>query len=163
MAPELIGKILVRSWTLEDGSWKRNDGIITEVEAYRVEEDLASHARFGRTKRNEIMYGEAGFVYTYLIYGMYWLLNIVTGRTEEPQAILIRGVNDIKGPGRVGKWLQLDKIFYREDLIHSRRIWIAEPDPDIPNTTSICQSHRVGVGYAGEWAMKPWRWELVGF
>ena len=95
VAPELIGKTLVR---------KKKDSLayynITEVEAYRGIEDEASHARFGKTSRNHIMYAYGGLVYVYLIYGMYWMLNFVTGPEDQPQAILIRGLAGLAGPGK---------------------------------------------------------------
>lgn len=85
VAPDLLGKLLVI---------KRDDRIekyvITEVEAYRGEEDLACHASRGKTKRNEVMYDIGGKIYVYLIYGMYWMLNFVTGEKNMPQAALIR-------------------------------------------------------------------------
>lgn len=87
VARELVGKRLVR---LEDG--KRISGLILETEAYRGEEDLACHCRAGRTPRTEIMYGPAGLAYIYLIYGMYWLFNIVTENEGSPGAVLIRSI-----------------------------------------------------------------------
>ena len=75
VAPDLIGKILVRSF--ENGIAERF--IITEVEAYRGAEDMACHASKGRTARTDVMYHQGGLVYVYLIYGMYWMLNFVTG------------------------------------------------------------------------------------
>ena len=87
VAPLLLGKILVRRF--DDGSEIRLP--IVEVEAYKGEEDLACHARFGKTTRNGIMYEQGGVVYMFLIYGMYWMLNIVTGAGDFPEAILVRG------------------------------------------------------------------------
>ncbi len=83
---------------------KFDDGVvgrfaITEVEAYWEPKDLVSHASKGRTKRTEVIYHSGGVVYVYLIYGMYWLLNFVTGTEEEASAVLIREVEDISGPG----------------------------------------------------------------
>lgn len=78
--------------------------MITEVEAYKGEEDQACHARFGKTERTKVMYEEAGRVYMYLIYGMHWMLNVVTGEEGEPQAVLVRGVwlmNDDEIPDRL--------------------------------------------------------------
>ena len=82
VARELVGKILVH----------RTDGVehrlrITETEAYCGENDTACHAHKGRTKRTEVMYMDAGTIYIYLCYGVHWMLNIVTGREGEPQAI----------------------------------------------------------------------------
>lgn len=156
VAPSMLGKLLVvrKSGKLE----KR---LITEVEAYRGEEDLASHARFGKTKRNQIMYATAGVIYVYLVYGIYWMLNVVTGQEGDPQAVLIRGLDGIKGPGRVGKLLGIDKSFYGEDLTKSERIWIEETSGKIDR--KILRLPRVGVDYAGDWAKKKWRFMLDQF
>lgn len=98
IAPELIGKLLVREF---DG--KRIALRISEVEVYRGEEDTACHAHKGRTKRTEVMYGEAGRYYIYLCYGIHYLLNIVTGKVDEPQAILIRATVEADGPRQTNK------------------------------------------------------------
>jgi DNA-3-methyladenine glycosylase len=150
VAPELIGKIIVRKF--ENGEIRRYR--ITETEAYRGEEDIACHASKGRTRRTEVMYQTGGKVYVYLIYGMYWMLNLVTGEPNHPCAVLIRGTEGFNGPGKVGRELQLDKTFYSEDITNSNRIWI-ESD-GINQNFDI--STRIGVDYAGlEWAGKPWR------
>ncbi len=149
VAPDLLGKLLVRKF--DDGHEERFR--ITEVEAYRGEEDKACHACKGRTKRTEILYHEGGKVYVYLIYGMYWMLNFVTGNENEPQAVLIRGVETLSGPGRVGKHLQLSADFYGENL-PSERIWI-EDDGQKPQM--YLTTPRIGIDYAEEWKHKEWR------
>jgi len=150
MAPGLLGKILVRHY--EDGRIERYR--INETEAYCGIQDLASHASKGRTSRTDIMFGQGGTVYVYLIYGMYWMINIVAGEENIPEAVLIRGVEGVKGPGRVGKLLRLDRTFYGEDLATSQRIWIEDGEP----VTEIKTSKRVGVDYSGpEWSEKMWR------
>ena len=150
VAPELLGKILVRKF--DDGTLQRFP--ITEVEAYQGTEDLACHASKGRTVRTEVMFQDGGLVYVYLIYGMYWMLNFVTGVEGEPTAVLIRGVENISGPGRVGKALQLDKSFYGENLSTSERIWVEDSDQQSDYITTP----RIGIDYAGEpWVSKPWR------
>ena len=150
VAPELIGKTLVRRFP--DQTEKRYR--ITEVEAYRGTEDLACHASKGKTARTQIMFGEGGHVYVYLIYGMYWILNFVTGIEEDASAVLIRGIENISGPGRVGKELQLDKSFYGENLSKSMRLWIE----DTEEKAKIYSTPRVGIHYAGDpWVSKPWR------
>ena len=92
VARDLIGKTLVR----QEGK-SRITGMIIETEAYRGEEDLACHCRAGRTPRTEIMYGPAGRAYVYLIYGMYWLFNIVTEQEGNPGAVLIRAIEPLEG------------------------------------------------------------------
>ncbi|HPR84923.1 MAG TPA: DNA-3-methyladenine glycosylase [Prolixibacteraceae bacterium] len=152
VAPELLGKPLVRQFA--DGSQKQY--MITEVEAYRGAEDLACHAAKGRTPRTEVMFQEGGKVYVYLIYGMYWLLNLVTGEEGYPSAVLIRGIDGFSGPGRLGRELQLDKSFYGENLQASPRLWVENAKP----VTEYKTSKRIGIDYAGEWANKMWRFYL---
>lgn len=150
LAKDLIGKTLVRNF--EGDSIFRSR--IIETEAYMGSEDLACHASKGRTPRTEIMYAEGGVVYVYLIYGRYWLLNFVAGIKDHPHAILIRGIEDCSGPGRIGDLLQLDKSFYGEDLDRSNRIWIE----DSTLSGEIIQTPRIGVENSGEvWRNKPWR------
>ncbi len=150
-APEVLGKKIVRVY--ENG--KKEEFLITEVEAYCGKEDLACHASKGRTKRTEIMFQKGGRVYMYLIYGMYWMLNFVCGEEDKPQAVLVRGVKGVAGPGRVGKRLALDKSFYGEDLLTSNRIWLESCNDQ---RIIIQTSKRIGVDYAGEiWANKPYR------
>lgn len=149
VAPELIGKKLVRCFP--DGRIARY--AITETEAYRGTEDLACHASKGCTPRTEVMFAEGGRVYVYLIYGQYWLLNLVTGRVGDASAVLIRGVEGFKGPGRVGRELLLDRSFYGENLITSPRMWVEDADP----VSEIHTSKRIGIDYAGEWKDKLWR------
>jgi len=154
VAEKLLGKILVRVG--EDGFEKRYK--ITETEAYLGVEDKACHASKGRTARTEIMYSEGGAVYVYLIYGMYWMLNVVTGKAEHPQAVLIRGIDNIIGSGKVGRELKMDKSFYGESLLNSNRIWIE----DAPDEINFTTASRIGIDYAGEeWKNKPWRFILL--
>jgi DNA-3-methyladenine glycosylase len=153
VAPEMPGKNLVIK--LKDGSFGKFQ--VTEVEAYRGSEDKACHASKGRTDRTEIMFGEGGRLYIYLIYGIYWMLNIVTGEKDFPQAVLIRGVTEFTGPGKLTKSLGIDKSFYGEDLILSNRIWFE--DPGIVHPVNV--GPRIGVDYAGEyWKSRPWRYYL---
>jgi len=153
VAERLLGKILVRKW--DDGTESRYQ--ITETEAYLGAEDLACHASKGRTPRTEIMYADGGKVYVYLIYGMYWMLNVVTGDENHPQAVLIRGLDDVIGSGKVGRLLKMDKTFYGEDLLVSQRIWIE----DSTEYVNFVTAPRVGIEYAGdEWKNKPWRFIL---
>jgi DNA-3-methyladenine glycosylase len=153
VAPELIGKNLVIR--LHDGSYACHR--ITEVEAYRGHEDKACHASRGKTVRTEVMFREGGYLYVYLIYGMYWMLNIVTGSEGNPQAVLIRGLESIPGPGKVTKTLSVDRSYYGEDLVTSERIWLGD--------TGVLPVYktgpRIGIDYAGDyWKSRPWRYFL---
>lgn len=149
VAPALLGKYLVINTDKIRNGYK-----IMEVEAYRGEEDAACHASKGRTKRNEIMYSGGGHIYVYLVYGMYWMLNIVTGLPGDPQAVLIRGIEGYNGPGKLTLHLGIDKSFYGESLLFSDRIWIEESKEN----TDYITGKRIGVDYAGEyWKNKLWR------
>lgn len=149
VAPELLGKMLVRQF--DKGRIEKYR--ITEVEAYRGVEDRACHASKGRTPRTEVMFQEGGTIYVYLIYGQYWMLNLVTGKEDDASAVLIRGLEGFSGPGRVGRQLQLDRSFYGENLSNSSRIWIEES----AYVKEIQISKRIGIDYSGEWKDKLWR------
>ncbi len=151
VAPHTIGKIICLKYP--DGETGRFQ--ITEVEAYRGPDDKACHASKGRTARTEIMFLEGGRLYIYLIYGMYWMLNIVTGEKDNPQAVLIRGLEGLKGPGVLTRSIGIDKSFNGEDLITSERIWIE----DAGVVRAIKTGPRIGIDYAGEyWKERPWRY-----
>lgn len=153
VAPEILGKSLVRRF--DDGTIQKH--IITEVEAYRGSDDLACHASKGRTSRTEIMFQNGGLVYVYLIYGMYWMLNIVTAKKNIPQAVLLRGIEGFNGPGKLSKALKIDKSFYGENLLLSDRLWIENRLDSVEYITKP----RIGIDYAGEiWRNKPWRYVL---
>lgn len=166
VAQELLGKFLIR----ETSSGLLQTRIV-DVEAYVGPEDKACHASKGRTKRTEIMFGPPGFTYVYLIYGMYYCLNLVTEREEYPAAILIRGleINEetgaevfstrIDGPGRVCRFLGIDRTDNGIDVTLGTTIWIEDPGQTYPRT-HIHTLPRIGIDYAGEWAKKPWRFCL---
>ena len=153
VAPELLGQILVIK--MPNGSLGRFQ--VTEVEAYRGVKDKACHAYKGRTARTEIMFHEGGRLYVYLVYGMHWMLNVVTGPVNNPQAVLIRGVENYSGPGRVTKSLGIDRTFYGEDLDMSDRIWFEENGV----SPAINSGPRIGIDYAGAyWKSRPWRFYM---
>jgi len=100
------------------------------------------------------MYHSGGKVYVYLIYGMYWMLNFVTGEKETPQAALIRAVEGFDGPGKITEGLNIDGSFYGEDLLTSSRIWLENSDLNF----DIVNKKRIGIDYSGEpWKSKLWR------
>ena len=138
-AEALLGRLLVRRF--DDGRELR--ARITETEAYFGQSDTACHARFGRTKRSEVLYHPAGTVYVYLCYGVHWMLNLVTGAEDDPQAVLIRGVEGASGPGRVTKYLGIDGSLNDTVLGTALRL---EDDGFRP--ASVGRSGRVGIGYA---------------
>ncbi len=152
VAPDLVGKILVRR-TQEEIRMR-----ITETEAYRGEEDKACHASKGRTPRTELLYREGGAIYVYLIYGMHWLMNVVTYKEGNPQAVLFRCGEGFNGPGKLTKHLQVGKEFNGGSFIDNPDIWV-EDDGLRPK---IGTAPRVGIDYAGdEWKSKPWRFILL--
>lgn len=169
VAKQLLGKYLVRQIDR-----KKLVGRIVETEAYIGPNDKASHASFGKTKRCWPMYEQAGIAYVYLIYGMYWMLNIVTERKGKPCAVLIRAVEPFQinriqnlnklrklgaGPGRLCRWMKIDESFNGEDLTKSKRLFIVDKGEKVIKN-QIVSATRIGVDYAGQWAKKPWRFYL---
>lgn len=153
VAPSLIGKLLCRK--LPDGTVLKVR--ITETEAYRGEEDTACHARAGKTPRTEIMYGEGGFAYIYLIYGLHYLFNVVTGKKDEPQAVLIRAVENLGGPAKLTKTLQIDKTLNGCDVTGDI-LWFE--DDGFVSTHKTTK--RVGIDYACEkYKNIEWRWVIT--
>ena len=174
IAKELLGKIIVT----------RFNGVLTsarivETEAYRGVIDRASHAYGGRrTQRTEVMFGEAGKAYVYLCYGIHFLFNIVTNVKDIPEAVLIRAAEPIlgidemlkrtkkpkadytltKGPGNVSKALGIDKIHTGFSLF-SDEFYLAT-DGFVPEVKDIIATPRIGVDYAGEDALLPYRYYL---
>ena len=156
LARWLLGKALVRTVAGE-----RRAYLITEVEAYDGERDLACHASKGRTKRTEVMYQAGGVWYVYLCYGVHEMLNLVVGPEGHPAAVLIRGVHGIVGPGRLTKRLQIGRQLngrpaHRQSGLHLEDVGI------VVSRRDISAGPRVGVSYAGAvWAKKPWRFQLA--
>ncbi len=96
VANELLGKVLVKNY-----GGKTYSGRIVEVEAYDGRTDQAAHTYVGKTKRNEIMFNEGGYLYVYLIYGVHYCCNVVTGTACTGTAILIRAVEPLEGVNRM--------------------------------------------------------------
>lgn len=158
------------------------EGLIVETEAYGGAKDAASHG-FGsrRTARTEIMFAPGGAAYVYFCYGMHRMFNIVTGPRDSPEAVLVRAVkitagHDLvrrrrkgiaekdwsSGPGRVCAALGIEMHHNRHDLPSGGRIWIEDRGVKVP-AREVKRTPRIGVDYAGSWALKPWRfvWSAV--
>ena len=155
---ELLGKFLVR----KKGS-RVLSGMVAEVEAYVGMEDKACHAAKGKTERNKVMFEEAGLWYVYLVYGMYWMLNIVTESKDFPAAILIRGIKTdeahLNGPGKLTKALAIDKRFNGKWAQAQTGLWFEDRGITV-SSKQIKQGKRIGINYAGTWKHKPWRFYL---
>lgn len=157
LARGLLGRLLV---TRVDG--RRLARRIVETEAYHGPEDRGSHARRGRTPRTEVMFGPGGTWYVYFIYGMYEMLNLVTGPRGHPAAILIRGLEGHSGPGRLTRAFGIDRRFNGLPATRASGLWL-EDDGFIPSRDEIVSTPRIGIDYAGEeWAAKPWRFVWTG-
>jgi DNA-3-methyladenine glycosylase len=164
VAVDLIGRVLVR----EDVAMR-----ITEVEAYRWPADTANHSRAGKTARNAPMWGPAGRAYVYVCYGIHPMLNLVTGREGEAEAVLIRscepiagmetilarrngitGPNQLTGPGKVGRALALDPSWSHHVLFEVGGLEVREGEP----AARTVAGPRVGIDYASpEHREAPWR------
>jgi DNA-3-methyladenine glycosylase len=154
LAPRLLGTFLCRRIR---GRVSRRR--ITETEAYYGEGDTACHARRGKTARTGIMYQYGGFAYVYLCYGIHWMLNVVSGPADFPEAVLIRGIEDFNGPGRLTKALQISKALNGENLVLSERLWIEDDGCRPPYDAS----KRIGIDYASEEDKnRLWRFTLSG-
>lgn len=169
VARDLLGKPLLRRYR---GNILA--GIIVETEAYQGEEDSACHADRGCTPRTQVMYGAAGHYYVYLIYGMYHMLNIVTGEEGHPQAVLIRALQPVQGvetmkalrggvvekqlcngPGKLCQALAIDRRLNTLS-VSSDELWL-ENAPAV-EVSQILAGPRVGISYASaEDQQRPWR------
>jgi DNA-3-methyladenine glycosylase len=177
IAPELIGCTLVRQ--LPDGQQLR--GIIVETEAYQ-EGDPACHAYRKQTKRNQVMFGDPGHVYVYLIYGMYHCVNVVTDKAGAPSAVLIRALeleqNTLEsislkpreklekvaaGPGKLCRAMQIDLDLYGTKLELGQAMWLEHRSTDWQGkldtgSIELTQTTRIGLTQGVD---LPWRWYVT--
>jgi DNA-3-methyladenine glycosylase len=161
VARDLLGKFIVRS-----DRGRRLSAMITEVEAYKGPSDRACHTYGGRrTPRVEPLYGEGGTVYVYLVYGLHWLLNFSTAGLNRPEGVLVRAIladavgeqRHIVGPGKVSRYLKVDKKLDGADATDSKRMWLEDRGVRIP-AQCVKRGPRVGVDFSGPyWAARPWR------
>lgn len=151
VARDLVGKILVHE--TEAGVFRLR---ISETEAYWGTEDTACHVSKGRTPRTEVFFADAGTLYVYLCYGMHWMLNIVTGDAEDPQAVLIRACVEAPGPGKLTKKLGITGSLNKGSILDGP-LWIE----DDGFRCAVLTDKRVGIGYAAqEDQNKPWRFKI---
>lgn len=166
VAKELLGKKLVR----KIGS-KTISGIITETEAYRQNDDAASHAYNGITPRNEAMFGQVGCAYVYFTYGMYYCVNVVARNHKYTAgAVLIRALEPVDGidsmiryrkkktnltdgPAKLAQALRIDKKLYGEDLIKSSNLYLTNGI----KKSRITSSSRIGINKA---VSKKWNFRI---
>jgi len=149
VAQDLIGKFLVHKI-----GPKIYEAEIIETEAYAGFEDKASHASRGKTPRNALMFGRAGFSYVYLIYGIYHCLNITTEKEGFPAAVLIRALDypECDGPGKLCRQFKITKAQNGLDMTKNV-LWVE----DRGLKRKVVAGKRIGVDYAGASALLPWR------
>lgn len=167
LAKNLLGQYLVRKI-----GKKELVGQIVETEAYLGPEDKAAHSYRGKvTHRNEILFHQGGYIYIYLVYGMYWQLNITATSDDKPECVLIRALRPIdkrgdinliknlaNGPGKLTRWLKLDKSFYGKPLFVKKGLWL-ERGKKIKPSMVVCRP-RIGIDYAQEWSKKHLRFYI---
>lgn len=174
IAKELLGKTL---HTQIDGFY--TSARITEVEAYSGRNDKACHANNGvRTPRTEIMYARGGHAYVYLCYGIHHLFNVVTNTSGKADAVLLRAVEPLEGldimlerrkkakinrtltsgPGTLTQALGIKTKQHYGKWLLDDEIWIEDARP--LTNKEIVTSTRIGVDYAEEDALKPWRFYI---
>jgi len=135
--------------------------MITETEAYLGEHDLASHSARGRTQRTEVMFGPPGVLYIYLVYGLHWMLNVVTGAPGYAAAVLIRSAGPFRGPGRLARGLQISSALNGVQAEPSAGLWFE--DASVATTFRIQAGPRIGIDYAGPaWSRRKLRFSLKG-
>lgn len=142
LAPALVGKLICRK--LPDGTVIKLR--ISETEAYCGTEDTSCHAHKGKTRRTELLWRDGSTIYVYLCYGIHWLLNIVSGEKDDPQAVLIRCCFEADGPGKLTKALGIDGSFNGKDILNCPELWLEDDGFSVDITTD----KRVGIAYADE-------------
>lgn len=162
VARALLGKFVVRG---------KCAGMIVETEAYLGPRDKASHARFGKTARNAVMFGPPGVAYVYLCYGVYDLFNVVTGPDGQAQAVLIRAIEPVRGlpddttvgrgPGKLTRALGITRKHTGLDLTRAGAGVVITRGRSIARER-IAVGPRVGISYAGEWVDEPLRFWVEG-
>lgn len=173
LARQLLGKVLVTRF-----QGQVTAGRIVETEAYRGRDDKACHAHGKRTARTEVMYRAGGVAYIYLCYGIHHLFNIVTNKENVADAVLIRAIEPMEGievmlarrnmkkfnrritagPGTLSQALSIHKKYTGIDLTGDL-INIYDDCHQVPKN-KIVETTRIGVDYAEEDALRPWRFYI---
>lgn len=161
VARELLGKYLVHvSRGIE------RIGRIVEDEAYLGPHDLAAHSAKGLTPRTKVMFGPPGYAYVYMIYGMYFCMNVVTEPEGHASAVLLRAIEPVKsvtgrtqGPGLLCKSMEIDTRLNAHDLL-SNDFYIADRLNN--EQLVIVNRPRVGVAYAKHWQRRHLRFYIKG-
>ncbi len=149
-----VAFVLLGSNMLREINGKNFSFEIKEVEIYEGFNDRASHVFKGKTERNKLMFEEGGIFYIYLVYGVHFMLNVVVGKKDYPAAILIRGVNEYNGPGKITKALSVDKSLNGKKIGRKAGLWFEKNK----RKGKIKKLPRIGVDYAGEfWKREPLR------
>jgi DNA-3-methyladenine glycosylase len=149
VARDLLGRTLVRRT-----KGKRIALTITETEAYMGPHDLACHAARGRTPRTEVMYGQPGSLYIYFVYGLHWMLNVVTREEGYPAAVLIRAAGKITGPARLTRALAIDGALNGQIAKPEAGVWFEGENA----AAKVIATPRIGVAYAGpRWSSRKLR------
>lgn len=164
VANDLLGKALVH---VVEGV--ERVGRIVEVEAYLGPHDLAAHSARGRTRRTEVMFGPPGHAYVYLIYGMYWCMNMVTEREGQASAVLLRALEPVsnldgrtQGPGLLCRAMGIDGRLHGHDLLSDELYAATLPQKRGAPPLAIVRRPRIGVDYAGHWARRLLRFYIKG-
>lgn len=185
VAKELLGKYLIR----KIGRKKLIGRIVETEAYIGPQDKASHAYKGKITNRNKTEYLEGGHIYIYLCYGIHWQLNFTTEKEGKPECVLIRALEPLiankhefttnttnkdsqkfsakfakirnlaNGPGKLCRWMKLDKFFDEEDVTKSKRIWLEDRSEKIL-LPQIVKTKRIGIDYAGEWAKKPWRFYI---
>lgn len=167
---ETVAKDLLGKWLVFNGPYGATGGIIVETEAYLGLRDPACHSARGCTPRNKVMFGPAGKIYIYIIYGIHYCLNVTTASVDKPEAVLFRAIepklgieymqkqrNKIKlrdlcsGPGKLMQALGINKILNGSSAINGPiGFYQEEFEPDL----EIVKTTRIGISQAKDWPLR---------
>ena len=172
VASGLLGQVLFRETA--EGTVR---GVIVETEAYLGERDDAAHSYKGRSERVRVQFGPAGMAYIYMIYGMYYCLNITSGPPGAPEVVLIRALEPVdglelmkkrrrtdklsnlcSGPGKLCMAFDIGRTLYGADLCEKGGLYLEYGG----TRPGISTSKRIGIDYAVSSRDMPWRFTITG-